>query len=742
MIGQQVSKYAVIEEIGRGGMGVVYRAHDPDLRRDVALKVLAPNRTHDARRKRKFVQEARAASSLDHPGIVTVFDVVHHRGHGVIVMELVAGRSLRTELQRQPRLAWPRAVEVGLELADAMAAAHRRGIVHRDLKPENLKFSCDGRLKVLDFGLATLDPLVTPDPDDDAATWLSGVALSVDAGAGTVTYMAPEQALGESVGPPADIFAFGVILYEMVCGRRPFRGSSALATLQAIAFDRPKTVEPIEGLPPAVRSLIDACLEKKPINRPKTFDAVAQVLEELRQASLEIEGTSSRVGPARATRRAKTSARTQTLAAAAALASTVVALAWTWDPNADAANAPVPRLSDGATAERVGAPGPSAYAAVREARRLLVRYDRPGHLQRAMEILSETIEHHPRSALGFATISEAYWRHYRIENEDSMWLDRAESHARRALALDEHLAASHIALARVEVERGQIHAAEALLDRAAILEPLNPALPMVRGRAFEKGQDLDRAAKAYTRAIVLDADSREPLDSLGSLHFRRARYQRAEDLFRRSIAVAPDSYIGYRNLAGALQMQGRHAEAATQLQRSLEIRPSWRTYANLGTLQFFRGLFADAVSAYEQAIELGANSYLTWANLGDAYRFSSVYREKAPAAYRRALQLAKRRLTDLTTDVELRSRIALYHAKLGDTAAALDELGRIELDHADAALQVRAVVIFELAGKRPRAIETIRRVLAMGYPVAVIEDDPELEDLRRDNRYHQLFAQR
>ncbi|MDA8019785.1 MAG: serine/threonine protein kinase [Thermoanaerobaculia bacterium] len=284
MIGQQVSKYEVIREIGRGGMGVVFHASDPDLRREVALKVLSPARTEDARRRRRLVNEARAASSLDHPGIVTIFDILRHRDSDVIVMELIEGRSLRAELQSEGKLPWQRAIEIALQLAEAMAAAHLRGVIHRDLKPENVMLDVTDRVKVLDFGLAKLDPRIKPDLEDEK-TFVSSLGTDLDIGVGTVAYMAPEQALGEPTDSRVDIFSFGVILYEMLAGRRPFRGVTSLASLKATVFASPTALQPGDDLPQSLGQLLDTCLAKRPSDRPKDFGAILHTLTALQRGA-------------------------------------------------------------------------------------------------------------------------------------------------------------------------------------------------------------------------------------------------------------------------------------------------------------------------------------------------------------------------------------------------------------------------------------------------------------------------
>ncbi|MCG8461560.1 MAG: serine/threonine protein kinase, partial [Holophagales bacterium] len=250
MIGETVASYEVVEELGRGGMGIVYRAHDRRLRRDVALKVLHPERVSDAKRQRRFVREARTASALAHPGIVTVFDIVQHEGAYALVMELVPGVPLR-QLLRGGHLPWRRALGLAVQLAEAVHAAHREGIVHRDLKPENVMVASGDRVKVLDFGIAKLSPLVSPtdddSPGDDGETVLSSLSHDRELGAGTLVYMAPEQALAEKMDERTDVFAFGILLYEMLVGQPPFRGSSPISTIRALLYEQP---EPIVRLRP------------------------------------------------------------------------------------------------------------------------------------------------------------------------------------------------------------------------------------------------------------------------------------------------------------------------------------------------------------------------------------------------------------------------------------------------------------------------------------------------------------
>jgi len=244
--GVRLGPYEVVTQIGSGGMGEVYRARDTRLGRDVAIKVLPAEFAEDAERLRRFEREAKATAALSHPNILDVHDVGTFEGIPCLVEELLEGESLKERLERGA-LAVPEAVRIAVEVARGLAAAHGKGIIHRDLKPANVFLTADGRVKVLDFGLAKL---VGPVPLGEADTLTHAPTGATEFGRvlGTVAYMAPEQARGTPVDQRADVFAFGVVLYEMVAGERPFRGETATDTVAAILTKEPA------ALPASVRA--------------------------------------------------------------------------------------------------------------------------------------------------------------------------------------------------------------------------------------------------------------------------------------------------------------------------------------------------------------------------------------------------------------------------------------------------------------------------------------------------------
>ncbi len=273
MIGQSISHYRILDKLGEGGMGVVYKARDTELGRMVALKMLQPEAAADPAMKQRFLQEARSVSALNHPNIVTIYEVAHDGENDYIVMEFVDGKPLH---RLMPAAGFPlqEALSYATEIAGALAAAHAAGIVHRDIKPANILVTKSGLAKVLDFGLAKV---TRPSPDDETLTQLE--LTKHGAIIGTIEYMSPEQASGRPVDARSDLFSFGSTLYEMFTARRPFRGSNAGEILAAILRDAPQPVSQVRSdLPPEVDRIISFLLAKNP---PDRYASAADVERDL-----------------------------------------------------------------------------------------------------------------------------------------------------------------------------------------------------------------------------------------------------------------------------------------------------------------------------------------------------------------------------------------------------------------------------------------------------------------------------
>src|SRR5215831_10605555 len=286
MIGQMLGHYRIEAKLGEGGMGVVYRAFDTHLDRSVAIKILRVDATTSPERKRRFVQEAKAASALNHPNIVHIYDISSSDGTDFIAMEFVAGKTL-DQLIGKSGLSLKDTLKYAIQIADALGRAHSAGIVHRDLKPGNIIVGEDGRVKLLDFGLAKLTETAV-DPDSATATMTAPERPQTEEGTivGTVAYMSPEQAEGRKIDARSDIFSFGSVLYEMVSGRRPFEGGSRISTLSAILHKEPQPPAQLAtDLPAELEKIISRCLRKDLDRRPQHVGDIKLALEELRDDS-------------------------------------------------------------------------------------------------------------------------------------------------------------------------------------------------------------------------------------------------------------------------------------------------------------------------------------------------------------------------------------------------------------------------------------------------------------------------
>ena len=266
LVGKTLGSYQIVEEIGRGGMAVVYRAYQPSLNRDVAIKVLPPQLTFDQRFVERFQREARAAAGLRHPHIIVVHDVGEQDGLYYIVMEYLEGQTLRQLVEREGPLAPDRAAGMIEQVASALDYAHQRGFVHRDVKPSNIFVREGDQATLTDFGIAKAA----------RGTQLTGTGMLI----GTPEYMSPEQAQGEEVGPSTDIYALGVMAYQMLTGRVPFRGTTPHATLHAVIYQPPVPPRQINpGLSPAIDTVLLKALAKQPEARFRTGAEMAAALQ-------------------------------------------------------------------------------------------------------------------------------------------------------------------------------------------------------------------------------------------------------------------------------------------------------------------------------------------------------------------------------------------------------------------------------------------------------------------------------
>ena len=312
--GTRLGPYEILAPLGAGGMGEVWRAHDSRLGRDVALKVLPEALAMDPERLARFEREAKAVAALNHPNIVTVHSVDEIGGVRFLTMEVVEGKTL-AEFIPERGLSVETLLELAIPLTDALASAHARGVIHRDLKPGNVMVTAEGRVKVLDFGLAKMTPDSAPGADPDL-TLTAGLTRAGQI-FGTAAYMSPEQAQGRAVDPRSDLFSLGTLLYEMATGRRPFTGESQAAVISAILRDAPSAVSDVNRtLPVGLSRIVQRCLQKEPEKRYANAGEVRTALLALQESLLPARG-------ARLSRKAW-------IAIAATLVVAVAVAGWLW----------------------------------------------------------------------------------------------------------------------------------------------------------------------------------------------------------------------------------------------------------------------------------------------------------------------------------------------------------------------------------------------------------------------------
>jgi eukaryotic-like serine/threonine-protein kinase len=327
----QLGPYLIQSQIGAGGMGEVYRARDTRLGRDVALKILPESLSRDSDRLRRFEQEAQAVAALNHPNVVAIFDVGHQNGSPYLVSEFLDGESLRAVLDHGP-MPQRKVIEYAVQIANGLAAAHEKGIVHRDLKPDNIFVCRDGRVKILDFGVAKLAAATEP---DGATMTNSHTAAGVVLG--TASYMAPEQVRGERVDARTDIFSFGAVLFEMASHGRAFQRPTTAETMTAILREDPPEITDVQPpIAPATERIIRRCLEKNPENRFQSAKDLAFGLEALSQISA---GSQTAAQRAVETAKPRTRRNLIAVAGAAVLAAAMLGLGW-WIGKARSTSSP------------------------------------------------------------------------------------------------------------------------------------------------------------------------------------------------------------------------------------------------------------------------------------------------------------------------------------------------------------------------------------------------------------------
>ena len=708
-----LSHYRILEQIGAGGTGVVYRAHDERLDRDVALKILSPGTVVGTAAPKRFRQEALALSKLNHPNIATVHDFDNQDGTDFLVEEFIDGLSLDAMLVSGP-LSEKEIIQLGLQLVEGLAAAHEHGIIHRDLKPGNLRVTPDARLKILDFGLAMILHRET------SLTAITESVTETRAIAGTLPYMAPEQLLGGKLDARTDIWATGCVLYEMATGRRPFLGTGPALT-DAILHQSPPN---ISKLNPRISAELDAviqkCLDRDP---EKRYQSAREIAVDLRRAL----STPTSSGTRRQLRW-----WFSRLAVAAAVAAVVgigvrQELSLRQKPSGERA---------GVVAQGETVPHEAYLAGLKQ----LERWDKRGNLESAIDLFQQAVKADPGFALGFSALGETYWAKYRLDH-DSRWIDEAERTCKRAAELNSQLPVVYVTLARVHNGKGQYNLALQEIQQALKLEPRDPDALLGEAAVYASMGQADKAESTYKKAAALRPQRWDGYYELGVFYYQQRRYIDAAAEFERVLEITPDNALVHATLGGMMQLLGKEAEAEKHLKQSIKLQPSYAAYTNLGSLYYRERRWAESVAMTRKALEINDNDWRAWSNLGLAYEWLNR-KSEADEAFRNELARLEKIAKVSADDADVQVELGLMYSKWKLRAKAMPRIeAALALAPEDPSVLVCAGEAYENLGDRSRALELVKKALVRGWTLAELENDPGQQKLLRDPRFREIARQ-
>jgi serine/threonine-protein kinase len=690
--GAHVGPYEILALLGEGGMGQVYRGRDPRLGRDIAIKVLARDAAQDKDATQRMEREARAIAALSHPNVVAVHDVGKHDGTFYIVTELLEGRTLRAELE-ESRINWRRAVEIGAEVADGLAAAHAKSIVHRDLKPENIFITHDGRVKVLDFGLAQTDPMLLQRDEVNIPTtkW-----FQTDPGTiiGTLGYMAPEQLRGEAVDPSADIFSLGCILFEMVTSRKPFHRESGAATIAAILKEDLPADTLSRSVPPEFQRIIEGCVEKSAGARYQSARDLSLTLRAIGSSSSMINGDLIKQIAKRATSRSKSIDSIAVLP----LVNT------TNDPNSDylsdgitegiinrLSQLPKLKVMARSTVFRYKGRDADAQSVGRELRVRAVLTGRLQHVGTRLVVNVELVdsldgsqlwgETYNRDTADLMTLQEEMSRE--IADKLRLKLTGADKKKLRKHTTNSGEAYQHYLKGRyhwnkrteeslrrgiqffrdaIDADPGFASAYAGLADSYITLATNIPLPPR---------EAMPKAKAAAMKAIEIDDALAEAWASLGAVRWwYEWDWQGAEDAYLRAIELNPNYATAHDGYAMLLSARGRFDTAVEQVTRACDLDPlSLISAVHAGWPFYFARDFESAIRRFRKALELDDRFIPAYGWLGMAHGQQHRYTE-ALDAFNRALEVDRVPI--------LLTMLAHTHAIAGNREQALALLHDLE----------------------------------------------------------------